>query len=103
MVKREIIKPKKDYVLEKRYIKKLYKDCGYKSHSSFKCGICDYEVYENLEEGEKYDKCKPKMIEHIINKHPNFCYSCSYCNNLFCNQEGFKNHVCEKKIEDNIN
>lgn len=76
-----------------RYIKKLYCDCGWKSLSKFKCNICYAEECIDIDtKTETYDKAKPLIFEHIINNHPEYCYVCDNCPQLFCNKGDLTKH-----------
>jgi hypothetical protein len=92
-----LIKPQEREIIIKKEIKKLFKDHGWKGKSEFSCNICNKHFSEgiNIDNGETYSKAKPLVQNHIKEEHPNFCYGCNKCKELFTVQSDFKNHVCK--------
>ena len=71
-------------ITETRIISRLYFDCGWKSIASFRCNVCSYRNEYHKKENESYDIAKSDIIQHLINKHPEYCYKCPKgCNKLF--------------------
>lgn len=89
---KKIINPEKTTIEVE--IKKLYKDKGWKYSSIFECSICGEIFRDGIDEekGEKYDKCLSKVISHIIEKHPEYTYSCNGCDIRFTTKKDFTQH-----------
>ena len=73
-------------------VHRLIRDCGWKNKSCFRCGVCSVEMFDIIYENENYNKCRPRMIEHIINEHPEYCYRCNKCPMLFTTKKDLKCH-----------
>ena len=72
---------------------RLFYNCSWKRKASFKCNICgktnDVQI-DMFDENIGYDVAKPGIIEHIIKKHPEYCYRCKKCNKPHCTKADVK-------------
>ena len=72
-------------------INRLFQDCGWKNEAKYRCNICDHYISYHKKGDEPYNIIKPKIIEHIIEEHPEYCYKCS-CGLLFASKGNFNKH-----------
>ena len=73
---------------------KIINTCGWGGISKFKCGICGFHTRVLLKDGGD-DNAKPQMIMHVIDEHPEYCYSCDNCLCFFPSKRDFKDHNCK--------
>jgi hypothetical protein len=59
-----------------KQIKRLFQDCGWKNEAIYRCNVCGHHIIYEKKEDERYDIIKPKIIEHIIEEHPEYCFKC---------------------------
>lgn len=92
-----MIQPKETTVEKQFHLKVLYKDHGWKGNSEFSCKICgDYfSEYAWDEETQEFDyrKAYPKLVEHIVTNHPEYCHACATCNEKFITKKAIKDHL----------
>jgi hypothetical protein len=92
-----LIDPKLNYLMvtEKRIIKHLFINHGsyydnQKEMHFYECGVCGIYIGRYMEFEQKRDL----ITKHLITKHPEFCYSCSNCDNKFIHEPSFRDHEC---------
>jgi hypothetical protein len=83
-------------VNETRIVKRLIFDCGFKRNSEFRCVVCNKRKRAPTKLGEDgkidYTIARPMMVEHIILTHPDYCYKCNKCNDLFVTKKEMAQH-----------
>ena len=58
---------------------------------SYMCKICGIDY---LHKADSYFKDAERIDKHLIINHPEKCYKCKKCNNLFITQYDKKYHDC---------
>jgi len=88
-------------VIERRIIKCLYYDCGWKNISEYKCNVCYHRertYIPDITDGN-YEQSRPLICQHIIDNHPEYCIRCPNieCEKLFACKKDLKKHIREQK------